>query len=74
MRWGLSPAVTNRVAAVSAPTPSVASSAGLAFAQRRLTWVVSSSISAVRVWYLRARERSAALAYLMVVLELQAAS
>ena len=40
----------------------------LAWAQRRVIWVVSSLISAVRVWYLRARERNACLAYLMVVL------
>ena len=45
--FGLSPAVTNRAAAVSAPTPEAANSAGLTWAQRWLMSVVSSSISAV---------------------------
>ena len=67
MRWGLSPAVINRVAAVSAPTPRAASSAGLARAQRRLISVVSSSISAVSAWYRRARKRRACSAYAVVV-------
>ena len=47
MRSGLSPAVTNRAAAVSAPTPEAANSAGLTWAQRWLMSVSSSVISAV---------------------------
>ena len=46
MRSGLSPAVMSSAAAVSAPTPRAASSAGLARAQSWLIWVSSSSISA----------------------------
>ena len=50
MRWGLSPAAVNRVAAVSVPTPREASSAGLAFVQRRWISVSNSLVSAVSVW------------------------
>ena len=62
MRSGLSPAATNKAAAVSGPIPVVANSAGLARAQRWLIWVSSSPISAVRVWYLRAKRRRTCLA------------
>ena len=67
MRSGLSPAATNRAAAVSAPTPEAANSAGLTWAQRWLIWVVSSVISAVSASYRRAKRRRTCLAYLMVV-------
>ena len=67
MRWGLSPAAVNRVAAVSVPIPRAASSAGLTWAQRRWISVSNSLISAVSAWYRRANTRRACLAYLMVV-------
>ena len=57
IRSGLSPAAASSAEAVSGPTPVAANKAGFAFAQRPLISVSSSSISASRDWYRRARWR-----------------
>lgn len=62
IRSGLSPAAVSSAAAVSGPTPSALSSAGLARAHKRCSSVFSSLISVVRVWWRRARQRRARLA------------
>ena len=67
IRPGLSPAATSRAAAVSGPTPVAANNAGFALAQRRRMSLSSWVISALRVWYRRARWRRAFFAYAAVV-------